>query len=414
MASWKVRRLTSKRLLALFKDDDCDDCDVDCKTLEDASIEPSVQEVKGDNEEDFGGVEFDDLQSISESDKDMENDKDEDNWPLEEKLEALLVLFFTTYNISRDAMAFLLAGLCDIGLPISKSVTKIKRLAREDCPTGDLLAMGDGHFRYVSILENLQLLLSKNLLTLRPENLQHQGPTKVYKFDAFLNSDGIPLYRSSLFGLWPLLMKIPSAFAKPFPVAVWAGSGKPPLQEYLQQFCKEAKRFLSGPVKINEKVSIMFSTIYFVVDTPARSFLMCTMGHTSYSGCSYCQAVGSRAEGRVTFSVTVNQSRCRKDYRSLLEDNLKRDATGAILKLPLLCLPNIDFVNCFPLDFQHAVCLGAVRKLMHYYFGEGGCRFGRRHMKPLSDYIAAIASWTPSNFQRRPRRIDKCLIGDGV
>ena len=69
-------------------------------------------------------------------------------------------------------------------------------------------------------------------------------------------------------------------------------------------------------------------------------------------------------------------------------------------------VPNINFYSNFAPDYPHAVCLGVTRKLFHVYFNK---RVKQSTITEMSDEICELAKYTPKEFQRRPRRIDKEL-----
>ena len=78
-----------------------------------------------------------------------------------------------------------------------------------------------------------------------------------------------------------------------------------------------------------------------------------------------------------------------------------------------LCLlaqvPIIDLYKSFVPDYQHIICLGVVRKLFYYYFTNEHhirAKVTAQQTRQLSDFVQETAKYTPSEFQRRPRRLD--------
>ena len=64
-------------------------------------------------------------------------------------------------------------------------------------------------------------------------------------------------------------------------VAVWSGSGKPPLADFL------------APLVDDFQASPNVQSITFVCYAPAKAFIRETKGHSSYVGCDACRQVGS-------------------------------------------------------------------------------------------------------------------------
>lgn len=65
--------------------------------------------------------------------------------------------------------------------------------------------------------------------------------------------DGLPLYKSSPIGFWPILAKIHGMpDIKPMVVGVWSGVGKPNnLTDFLQPFVHEMNKIAANSISIN-------------------------------------------------------------------------------------------------------------------------------------------------------------------
>lgn len=92
--------------------------------------------------------------------------------------------------------------------------------------------------------------------------------------------DGMPLYKSSSKSLWPIL----GAFSEfkntePFLIATYIGPSKPPdVAIFLKRFVEEYIKLKNEGIKIDDKLFIPKIRL-FVCDTPARAFLIGTVGH---------------------------------------------------------------------------------------------------------------------------------------
>ena len=111
-----------------------------------------------------------------------------------------------------------------------------------------------------------------------------------------INIDGLPLFKSSLAQLWPIL----GLFNKHvFVIALFCGTSKPSsLDDYLNQFIAECKNLSKNGIYF-EKQHYNFKINAFVCDAPARAYLKNIMGHTSKHGCEKCEIVGESMNHRI-------------------------------------------------------------------------------------------------------------------
>ena len=89
-----------------------------------------------------------------------------------------------------------------------------------------------------------------------------------------INIDGLPIFKSSKEGFWPILFniyEIPDF--KPMCIGVFSGKGKPAdLKEFLSPFVNEMNDILENGLIING-ISISVSIRAFICDAPARAFV---------------------------------------------------------------------------------------------------------------------------------------------
>ena len=88
-----------------------------------------------------------------------------------------------------------------------------------------------GQFAYLSILDIIKFCIEKGYLNL----------SGMYNdFDISIGIDGVPLFKSSNFNLWPILLRLKNcSYYKPLPIAVFAGIGKPDLAAFLEKVHQE-------------------------------------------------------------------------------------------------------------------------------------------------------------------------------
>jgi hypothetical protein len=101
-----------------------------------------------------------------------------------------------------------------------------------------------------------------------------------------VNVDGLPLFKSSSYQLWPIL----ACFGdfEVFIIALYYGNTKPTsVDEYLNDFLEElAKLKHDGLTHESHKLSLNIHC--FLCDAPARGFLKCIISHTGYYACERC------------------------------------------------------------------------------------------------------------------------------
>lgn len=101
-----------------------------------------------------------------------------------------------------------------------------------------------------------------------------------------------------------------------------------------------------------DDVIVPFSIKYFVLDAPAKSFVLNVKGHTDYNSCTKCHVKGLSSNMDV-YILSKNT------HRRELMKNL--DCTEYEYHLDiseLERLSNIDLIKCIPLDYMHLICLG--------------------------------------------------------
>lgn len=122
--------------------------------------------------------------------------------------------------------------------------------------------------------------------------------------------DGLPLFKSSAIGLWPILGKIvnePSVSI--FVIGTYVGKSKPHnVDSFLHDFVEEIK-------SINQGEFFKIKIRAFICDAPARSFICGTKGHIAINGCHWCCQRGNRIGHRTSFSSCAGPRRT-DDFKS--------------------------------------------------------------------------------------------------
>lgn len=161
-----------------------------------------------------------------------------------------------------------------------------------------------------------------------------------------------------------------------------------------------------------------------ICDNPKRSILKCSLCHSSYYACEYCESkaavkkTDTNKKGNLTWPSSTNNGKPRtvdsiKDIANKIEFSnqpLSRDeCKGVTGTSHLLYQPNFHFINDNPAEYMHSGCLGAVRRLVELTFDVGEVR-ERVTKRKLSQAIMfnklILLIQVPREFNRRCRNLD--------
>lgn len=210
-----------------------------------------------------------------------------------------------------------------------------------------------------------------------------------------VNIDGLPLFKSSGVQFWPILAK--TGHFDPFIVAIFSGQSKPsPLEDYVEDVLTEYKHLKdSGIVYEGHTYTVNVDAV--ICDAPARAYLKCIKGHTSYNSCERCVITGTSVERRIVFADQDCPSRT-DDCFSRVEYRDHQRAVSPFIDAGIPC------VTSFVLDYMHMVILGVVQRLLIYMTrGPKLCRLSLRQKHAISQSLIAFRGKLPSEFARQPR-----------
>lgn len=216
-----------------------------------------------------------------------------------------------------------------------------------------------------------------------------------------LNIDGLPLCKSSGSQFWPIMASIEDidVYTKPFIIGVYHGMCKPTdanefLTDFVNEFIVLSQR---GITVYNEMYTVVINAI--ICDTPARSFITYTKGHTGYFSCPKCIQEGEFFNNRVIFPKTDCTLRTNETF-------VNRTHNEHHIGNSILENLSIGMVSQIPLDYMHLVCLGVMKRLLQLWLkGNKNVRLSAEHINSISYNLIAIRSCIPSEFARKPRSL---------
>ncbi len=181
--------------------------------------------------------------------------------------------------------------------------------------------------------------------------------------------------------------------------------GKPTCaNEFLRPFVDESKKLEEDGVVYSEQ-HYRVKIWGFTCDSPARSFITGTRGHTAQNACPKCKTNGvyyknpGKVRGIETFPDIDAPLRTNEDFIDRTCPDLHAIETVVLEEL------DIDMVLDFPLDYKHLCCLGVMRKLLLHRFNRETVMLRITHddVTELSRRLVHFQGSISSEFARRPR-----------
>ena len=167
--------------------------------------------------------------------------------------------------------------------------------------------LGEGKLCHIGILPWIQ----QNLSCYRPD---------IQTLVLQVNIDGLPLFKSSQKEFWPILGRLPDFLqSRPFPISVYCGCEKPPVQEFLGLFVQEALGLYEHGIQIGER-KYKFEISAVICDRPAKSYVKCIKGYSGYYSCERCCQSGEYYEGRIIFPSFDGMPRTDGSFRQQTDE----------------------------------------------------------------------------------------------
>ncbi|PAA73317.1 hypothetical protein BOX15_Mlig024569g1 [Macrostomum lignano] len=306
---------------------------------------------------------------------------------------------YLLFCLPQRAVTMILQLLLRLGHDVPANFKQLKKSNMSHSTVGKE-AMPGGNFAYLSISKSIPIALKLMSVKLRSETDNF--------LDLKVNIDGLPLWKSSKTEFWPILIQFSSVgrpVSRVYPVGLYCGVGKPPIEPFLRKLINEIKVLKSvGMMVQNGRVKL--GNVAFICDAVARAYFQCIASHTAHRGCGFCRSVGRTLLSRVVYSTVPGEPRTDEDYSALRENN--QSSLSPLHEITGL-------LTGFPLDYQHAAILGITRRIFSWMFSlVKGFRIRGRvtadQLTRLSDLSHSLAKYIPSEFQRRPRRFDTELV----
>lgn len=237
-----------------------------------------------------------------------------------------------------------------------------------------------------------------------------------------LNCDGVPVFKSSLFGIWPLygiVNELPYLVRKDnvLLLGLWFGAKKPNVNTFLKPFTSECQRLSTEGFKVTsngtlEKCRVVGALM--MCDSVARPILQNMTQFNGQYGCSLCLHPGEQVEkGNGTVRVYPYKEVTKRDHTSAICDAREALCTRKTvrgIKGPtcLINIPHFDIISGMPPDHMHNVHLGVVRQMASMWLDsdnhEKPYYIGNR-VNELDQQLLLIKP--PCNITRVPRSLQQ-------
>lgn len=289
----------------------------------------------------------------------------------------------------------------------------------------------------LSIEDQLRNILQKEECALQSEEYGINGVRKGEMYQTLpnfttndisllWNCDGIPMFKSSSFSLWPIRCVInelqPNVRFKNIILAgVWFGRGKPDMSTYLKQFVDDILKINSHGVQWMHPLTktTVVSKVFPIIcscDAVARCVLQGIHQFNGAYGCGHCLNEGKTVpKGRGYARVYPPTDAEKRTHSHVIDcgqraiENEVDHVCGVKTISPLVLLnpsTGFDIVNSFPVDYMHCVLLGVTKQFLDLWFNS------KYHESPW--YIGTSQKYVdqrlltikpPSDIPRVPRSV---------
>ena len=243
------------------------------------------------------------------------------------------------------------------------------------------------------------------------------------------NTDGIPVFKSSKFALWPLYFVINELPYKEriskdnmIFAGLWFGSSKPIMLTFLQPFHSSLSILENEGLLVETSEGQHFTAQAILLagtsDLPAKCLVCNTVQFNAFYGCMKCkqagktEKTGKRGGHAHAFPFNFeNPKGPKRTHTETLEESRQAAVQGKPvhgIKGPswFSGLKHHDIIEGTGIDYMHCVLLGICKRLLGLWFDSGEAADYKisSRLAEVDARLAAIKS--PNNISRVPRSIE--------
>lgn len=198
------------------------------------------------------------------------------------------------------------------------------------------------------------------------------------------NTDGVELFNSSIYTLWPIqvcINELPYRLRREniLLCGLWFYKEKPPMDLFLRPFIDELLELQTNGFQCvtfdhKEPILIKVHALFATVDTVARPLIQNIKQYNGIYGCSYClhkgeQSFVGRGQTRI-YSGDKKAMRKMKQHYKHVEKAIDEGKPVKGVKGPsvVMLLPTCHIIHSFPPEYMHSVLLGVTKLIATLWF----------------------------------------------
>lgn len=347
------------------------------------------QNFEEEREQEVIAADYQEIDAINDESAQGTSDKSESDYDIleEDNLEKFLSNWSVQYNIPHVALKPLLRKLKQY--PVHANLPSDPRSLLSTPRNTKTRIVSPGEYCHVGLLKGVESIV-KNMSII---------PEGVIKIS--INIDGLSLSKSSSKQLWLILESV-KPYKNVFVIGIYYGEKKPTnVNDFLQDFVTEAKQLCTEGILVNN-TRIQCAIDSLICDMPAKSYVLCTKGHSGYSSCPTCIVEGDLINGRVCFPQIHAPARTDDDFRNKTDEEYHhRGITSCLVEIP-----GFGPVTNVPHDPMHLLDLGIMRRMLNLLLdGDLEYRLSHIEVERISSRLKEIESYIPVEFARKPRSL---------
>lgn len=223
-------------------------------------------------------------------------------------------------------------------------------------------------------------------------------------------TDGLSLFSSSKFEIWPVFLRIlsfPPEIANKMEnlplVALWPGIKPISSDLLLLALSDEFVELFHGTEMDGEIVHAIL--LWATADLDARAWLQHVTLHRGYYGCPYCLANGKYLDGRVRYP-NEDPLPSLRTHEDTVASRCEHSKTGFYLSNVLEKIPYWDIINSWAIDAMHLLFLNIVPSLVSLWLApvSRGSQRQAYQVEGCLDSVSEFLSGVilPHDFGRSP------------
>ena len=244
--------------------------------------------------------------------------------------------------------------------------------------------------------------------------------SNTYCMSLTINTDGVPVFRSSKYSIWPIfayINELPANIRKKHMIlcGLWAGPMKPIIDLFFVPLQKEPMKLAQVGfkwVRLNRCITSNVYVIAFNCDAVARCMLQNIKQFNGRFGCTWCLHPGIRLGHVNTYPGSeACEPRTQTNYlQHLAAAAIGDESFGVKGSTIISSFPRFHIIKSFVVDSMHCVDLGIMRQLSNLWFDSNHHGQDWYIGMKLDDIdILLLQFRVPSNLSRSPRSL-KCRV----